>query len=340
MITKPLNLAHIEPWSVLIGSAFGRPAEGIAASLIALHGAFPVLAWGVWDRDELIAQYSCLLRRLQVPELGRTVDVGYSFNLAVHPDHRGRGLVKLASEPVYRAVQEEGALAGVGFSNAQGLRVDRRSRGYGYRVVGRLPGRLTLLLKRPAAEALPLMDRGAPVELHEPPPDRLARFADRLELLQHRLGQEEARGIHLSGWKAGAALRGAITHRWFRKGGLRGASLLSADGENLDELIRRWAAAVWDGGGRLIHVVASPAAPVRRALAGLGPGADPPVSRSPYDLTVKPLAGHFPPSLPDHQLTGRVPGRADRRASGAAARGRHPGRRRARHRRAGNRRSA
>ncbi|MEZ4642293.1 MAG: hypothetical protein R3E31_06070 [Chloroflexota bacterium] len=50
--------------------------------------------------------------------------------MAVRPDYRGRGLlIKQVSQPVYAALAALGGVAGVGFSNAAGVRWIGTARG-------------------------------------------------------------------------------------------------------------------------------------------------------------------------------------------------------------------
>lgn len=302
----PLTLADQAPWAALLASAFDRPAADMARVLTRQHEAFPVVAWGAWDGDVLAAQYSCLMRPLRVPGHAAPLPVGMSVNLAVHPAYRGRGLVRPLAERVYDAVRARGAVAGVGFSNAAGVRVDRRSRGYGYRVVGRL---------RPAVAILWGPLRMAPWTPHvltltdawpAPPPvprdAGLIRFADAVDVLAYRdngdvasPGRRYAYGV----WRERAMTRGAVAFRWERWGPVRGASLLAAEGDDVPALVKRWSAAVRGEGVKAVRVLATPASPIWRALRRVALTVPLPVNRRPYYLTVKPLGDDTPSELFD-----------------------------------------
>lgn len=80
---------------------------------------------------------------------GQYANVGRSFSrqgkeypgylcqdMCVHPDYRGRGLILGMSKPVYEDMPS-GTFT-IGFSNEQGVQVDRNSQEYGYKVIREL----------------------------------------------------------------------------------------------------------------------------------------------------------------------------------------------------------
>ncbi len=295
----PLSLSQRTEWADLLGVAFNRPSADVVRVLDAMHDAYPVVAWGVWDGATLAAQYSCLLKDLHVPGSGSPVSVGLSVNMAVHPDYRGRGLVKLAAEPVYEAVRAAGGVAGVGFSNAQGVRVDRRSRSYGYQVVGRLRSTLAIMVRPPQAEPVSLTDSWPGFAVPEPQSDRLVRFGNPVHALKHRYAEPRPVRYRFGLWTDEGALRGAVAYRGVRWRGVRAASLLAAYSDDVESLVARWARAQWDEGVRAIHTLTSPKCPVRDGLRRIALTAQVPLSRSPYYLTVKPLGPEMPAMLLD-----------------------------------------
>ena len=155
MLITPLTANHIEPWAELLSAAFVQPLAHMRSLWTWLHTEREVLSWGAWDGPRLAAQYSSLLTTLAIPGQCAPARVGLCVNMAVHPHYRGRGLVKQLAQPVYTALREQAGVAGVGFSNAAGVNVDKHSRGYGYQVVGQLTH--TLVWLRPKrAEPLEL----------------------------------------------------------------------------------------------------------------------------------------------------------------------------------------
>jgi hypothetical protein len=177
------------------------------------------------------------------------------------------------AEPVYAALQARGALAGVGFSNSAGVRVDRFSRNYGYRVVGRLESSLVWLgTPRQEAEPLVFVDK-LPQDLIEvPAPARPAiRFlADRKGLF-HRYLSHPFRSYRYGIWRdAHGAIAGITIDRPVRLLGVTGASLLSAYARDVPALMRCWTTAVRRSGARFVRVLATPRADALAALRTLG----------------------------------------------------------------------
>jgi GNAT superfamily N-acetyltransferase len=193
MKITPLTLDHLIPWSQLLAACFNRRAEDMAHLLRFLQPESRLIAWGVWDGDLLAAQYSCWLTAVHHPGCLATLPVGMSINMAVHPAYRGRGLIKQVAEPVYATLVERGAVAGVGFSNAQGVQVDRHSKGYGYEVVGQLRPSLFYLRRGLGSDPLSLTSQW-PIRPFVPfsfPKNHC--FHHTPETLHHRFGQHPFR---------------------------------------------------------------------------------------------------------------------------------------------------
>jgi hypothetical protein len=57
------------------------------------------------------------------------------IDMATHPDHRGKGLISQMSHEVYRHIEKQFDVS-IGFSNENGVKVDRSSKNYGYFIVG------------------------------------------------------------------------------------------------------------------------------------------------------------------------------------------------------------
>lgn len=296
-----LTLAQIEPWAELLALAFGRRPAEMRALLAWFHAGEGLIAWGAWEGSQLVAQYSSWLTALRLPGEAVPARVGLCVNLAVHPAYRGRGLVKQVAGPVYTALAERGGVAGVGFSNAAGVQVDRRSQGYGYRVVGQLAPLLVFLRR----ERRPCV----PVTLTEQWPaapwrfagaeDEALRFAATPETVAWRFAAHPFRRYHYGVWLEDGAVRGLVVARPVRWGGLPGATLLAAYSDDLPALLAGWAAALRAQGGRFIHALATPCAAARAAWRPLGLSLTLPYSRSPYYLTIKPLQETLTPLLLD-----------------------------------------
>lgn len=309
MEIRPLTLADSPDWAALLAAAFDRTPSDMVRLLAWLHLCYPMIAYGVWSGDVLAAQYSCLVHQVRLPrrwlspqseESSDRLLVGMSVNMATHPAHRGRGLIKQASRPVYDALLRIGAVAGVGFSNAEGVQVDRRSKGYGYRVVGRLTPTIALLhpFTRHNVSPLTLSDHwdATADQLPIAAPDGL-HFIHTAEMLRHRFAGHPFRKYQFGVWWEGTQVRGVVVYRQTRLLGLPGVSLLAAAGDDLPSLLRHWAAALSATGVRIVHMLSTPHAELRTALGQIAICLPQPISRNPYYLTVKALNDHTPEAL-------------------------------------------
>ena len=290
----PLSLDDVTPWATLLAAAFDRQPGQMSQLLHFLQPETRLVAWGAWDGTTLAAQYSCLLRQLYLPTLALSLPVGLSINMAVHPDYRGQGLVKQVAQPVYKALAARKVVAGVGFSNAAGVQVDKRSSGYGYQVVGRL--RPYLLWLRP-------QDRFPDFKLTTRWPERPFTLAKRSTAVQfawtpaslyHRFACHPFRHYHFGVWQQGDVVAGIVIYRPIRLAGLPAVGLLAAYGDDLAGLLRRWVSAMTASGCRLAHLVSTPTAPILNLLRETAVCLPQPISRNPYYLTLKPLLDTLP----------------------------------------------
>ncbi len=297
MNITPLTTDHLIPWSHLLATCFDRKAEDMAELLRFLQPESRLVAWGAWDGDVLAAQYSCWLTAVYHPGCDHSLLVGMSVNMAVHPAYRGRGLIKQVSEPVYAALVARGAVAGVGFSNAQGVQVDRHSKGYGYEVVGKLRPSLFYLGRRAAIEPLTLTSQW-PVRPFAPfaLPQRHC-FQHTPDSLQRRFGQHPFRQYHFGVWEQQECIAGVVVYRYSRLGPFPLITLLAAHSDDLVGLCRRWLAAVQQRGVYLVHLLTSPTSGLLEALRVTAVSLPLHHARTPYYLTLKPLGSLMPASL-------------------------------------------
>lgn len=299
MQLRALTLKDSEPWAELLALTFDRSNDEMVQLLHWLYAGHDLIAWGIWDGARLAAQYCSMLTALLMPDLTAPVCVGLSINLAVHPAYRGRGLVKQAAQPVYVELAARGGLAGVGFSNAAGVQVDRRSRGYGYQVVGQLQSKW-VWLRPTAAEPLTLAADwpNAPLHLQLPAVERI-RLATSDAWLHHRFAHHPFRRYHFGIKQTDDEVSGLVIYRPIRWGPIRGASLLAAYGDNLADVLRRWSSALQAGGVYFVQTLLTPSASLFAALQSIGIGVTAPYTRSPYYLTLKPLQPGLPASVFD-----------------------------------------
>jgi hypothetical protein len=232
-----------------------------------------------------------LLTPLWMPNQSAPVRVGVCANMAVHPNYRGRGLIMNLAQPVYDALHDHDGVAGVGFSNAAGVKVDQHSRGYGYRVVGQMIHTL-VWLKSTQAEPVELTSNW-PTEpwCYAPMADENIHFGFTPASARQRFAAHPFRHYRFGIWKQAGKICGVVIDRPVQRAGLSGASLLAAyaPAADLPGLLARWAAALRDTGARFVSGLTTPTAPLCAALSSIGCAINWPFSQSPYYLTVKPL---------------------------------------------------
>jgi hypothetical protein len=228
---------------------------------------------------------------------GHKATVGMSINMAVDPAYRGRGLIKQVSQPVYEAVANCGGIAGVGFSNSQGVKVDLKSKSYGYQVVGQMQS-VVVWLKSQKHEQLCLTDEwpNLPFADNALSSNNQIKFIATPETLQHRFARHPFRKYQFGVWEEKDQVAGIVVYRHVRIRGLKGVSLLAIYGAEPTELLMRWSRSLQDEGTRFVHVLTTPESELHSALNRLGYAFTMPYSRSPYYLTVKPFA-HTPPEF-------------------------------------------
>lgn len=300
MDIAPLTLDDLTPWAELLAVSFDRSTEDMVRLLRWLHSGYDLIAYGAWDGDRLAAQYAVLWVNLCCDSA--SVCAGMSLNMSVHPDYRGRGLVKQVSAPVYAEVEARGGVCGFGFSNAEGVQVDRKSKGYGYRVVGKLRSTVGLVLPRRDVSALEITDMlpdslcAMNAEITHGQGDHI-QFATTWAKIHHRYAQHPFRRYRYGLWREDDQLRGVVVYRPTCFGTIKGASVLGAyctEAASLVELMARWSAAVTHEGVRFVHLLTTPNAALLSAVRGLTL----PYSRSPYYLTVKPIGAEPHNSTP------------------------------------------
>lgn len=292
MEIRPLTAADHRAWSELLALSFDRSPAQMVALLTHLQRT-GLVAWGAWDGDQLAAQYSCLLADLRLPDVAQPVQVGISINMAVHPDYRGRGLVKKVAQPVYDTLTQCGVLAGVGFSNAEGVKVDQRSKGYGYQIIGQLQPLVARIRPFPTAVPLSLTDQ-LPNSLSISTPVSQIAFDTTIQGLHRRYGEHPFRCYRFAVWEETGQVCGIVIYRPMKLLGIPAVALLGAYSDYLPTLLNGWLDAMYGQGYRLAHCLTSPAAPLRQQLQRLTLTFTPPYKRTPYYLTAKPLQPDLP----------------------------------------------
>jgi hypothetical protein len=283
---RPLTHEDCPQWSALLAAAFQRPQTEMGALLGWMHAGYRMVAYGAWNGDTLAAQYSCMIVSLRIPDVWQPVRVGMSVNMATHPDYRGQGLIKQVSRPVYDTLAAEGVSAGVGFSNAAGVKVDRHSKGYGYRVVGQLTPYIAPIPLGRKKPMLQLADEFCVEDSGLTASDEHISFANNSCSIVHRFTHHPFRRYKFGIWYEKNRLAGVVVYRPLR-GGVSLMAAYTARDYPLTELLSRWMNSLQ--GAYFLHFAASPNASMLNALKKLTMCVPLPYSRHPYYLTAKPL---------------------------------------------------
>ena len=300
MELRPLTLSDRVEWARLLAVCFDRSPEQMDALLAWFHAGFPLVTMGAWDGDNLVAQYNCRLLELRVPGIPDPVPAGMGLNMAVDPAYRGRGLLDLVATPVHEIIAGRGCVAGVGFSSVGGLAVTRASRSYAYEVLGPMVSIVVPVARPRYPEPLGLSDTWPSGTIALPEgDDGFVRYAVTPDSLRHRFADHPFRRYAYATREQSGVVDGLVVYRRVTLRGVPAASLLAAYGHDLPDLLARWAAALRTRGLHLVHLVASPASPLRIAAAAIGPRLVVPFSRNPYHLITRSLQPDTPSILFD-----------------------------------------
>ncbi len=287
-------------WAQLLAVSFDRTPQQMEQLLVWFHQGFPLVTWGAWDGDRLVAQYNARLLRLHVPGVPEPVLAGMGLNMAVDAAYRGHGLLDSVARPVHEMLTERGCIAGVGFSSAGGLAVTRKSSSYAYQVLGPMTSSVAVLSRRRYPEPLTLADAWPSGRLDVPVAvDGFVRYTATADSIRHRFAEHPFRRYSFATWLEDDRIRGLVVYRPARLRGIPGAALLAAYGEDLPTLLGRWAGSLRQVGVRVVHVVTSPASPLRHAIGAIGLRFTVPFSRAPYHLIARALRDDTPRVLFD-----------------------------------------
>jgi hypothetical protein len=297
---RPLTVADLGPWARLLAVCFDRTPAQMQGLLGWFHAGFELVAMGAWDSDALVAQYNARVLQLLVPQFDSPLAAGMGLNMAVDPAYRGRGLLDQVAAPVHEALSARGCVAGVGFSSAGGLAVTRASRHYAYEVLGPMVSLVVPLTRRRYPDPLTIRSTWPtePVEL-ELPRDDFVRYAAEPASLRHRYADHPFRRYAYATRERGGVVDGLIVFRETQLRGLPAVSLLAVHGADPATLLGSFAASLRSRRRPLVHVLLSPASPMRPALGSMGPALALPFSRNPYHLITRALSSDTPPVLFD-----------------------------------------
>ena len=301
MKIAPLSLADETAWAALLAVSFTRELTQMQQLLRFLQAEQKLVAWGAWDGERLAAQYSCYLTAVSNPTYTQPIPVGMSINMAVHPDYRGRGLIKQVSQPVYAHLQKNGVLAGVGFSNAAGVQVDKKSKGYGYQVIGQLRPYLAILRQPSTCKPLTLTSTFPNKSFNISKNDQKFQFMATPQSICHRFAHHPFRQYQFAIWEEKETIRGVVIFRTVHLFGVRCIALLAAYSNKMAHLLQRWSKTMCQAGTRLVQFVTTPNASILDALKPTAHILPQPRSRNPYYLTLKPLSSALPTPILNYQ---------------------------------------
>ncbi len=92
--------------------------------------------YGAWDnKGNLVSQYTNLENNLIYQS--SVIKALTCFDMATVPQHRGKGLITQLSQKLYQDVRKSKFVLSFGFSNEQGIKVDKYANEYGYKIVGK-----------------------------------------------------------------------------------------------------------------------------------------------------------------------------------------------------------
>src|SRR5258706_1759159 len=98
------------------------------------------------DKNEVISHYTNI--PINVVCLDTTFKAMICTDICTDISHRGKGLISKLSSKVYKEVKDNRYDFSLGFSNDEGIRIDRNSINYGYVIVGKFVRYLKLVASR------------------------------------------------------------------------------------------------------------------------------------------------------------------------------------------------
>lgn len=297
MKLRPLNMTDISQWSNLLALCFNQSATHMQQLIEWFFCLGELNAYGLWDNQQLIAQYSCLHRTINFNN--RIIPLGMSMNMAVHPDYRRQGLIKLVSQPVYEDLHEKQVEFGMGFSNTQGVQVDKHSKSYGYQVIGQMQPFLikTQDFKVPPLQPLDVLPHPFHIQPNQSVID--AHFSKDTHHLIRRYLQHPFRRYQYAIWCEHNEIQGIIVYKAVKLWGFPAVALLDVYSQQPEELLMRWSSTLRQNHIHFIHLLVSPQSHVKQIIKRHLLVIRAPFTNNPYYLTIKPLVDHFDGTILD-----------------------------------------
>lgn len=98
------------------------------------------------DSGKVISQYTNV--PISISYQGKSFRTTVCMDMVTDSVYRGRGIITLLSKKVYKEVENEKYDFSFGFSNDEGVVVDKKSKGYGYKVVGKFAVYFKIVIRK------------------------------------------------------------------------------------------------------------------------------------------------------------------------------------------------
>src|SRR5260221_9654961 len=124
LLTKSFNIKNADKEGLIKWKFFDSIHEGKTITYIALDG-----------KNNVVGQYTNLPFKIaRKNRIYKTMDC---VDMTTDINHRGMGIISKLSKLVYKEINEKKYDFSIGFSNDEGVKVDKNSSNYGYKIVGR-----------------------------------------------------------------------------------------------------------------------------------------------------------------------------------------------------------
>lgn len=145
----PFSAKYFEPLVKLLSVSFDMKSRNKA----------PMIQWRLFNKvhqnktvtylatygDEVVGHYSNI--PISISHKKDILQASVCVDMATHPKHRGKGLVSKMAHEVYKEVEKRFDFS-IGFSNAEGVKVDKYSKNYHYEIVGTFRSYAKILFMR------------------------------------------------------------------------------------------------------------------------------------------------------------------------------------------------
>lgn len=291
----PLTPADYRPWASLLSLTTGQPYTTLRQRLASKRPDTAV-TWGAWDGPSLVALFSARPMTLHWPQQSRSPRVALAQAPVIHPRYNQAELFKTVTQPVLESLRRQGVQAIFQFERRSVVWPWFHQAPPGYRFLGRLQPYWGWLSQRPTAVPLRVTTH-CPDQL--PPRRHAAQITFMLDIddVRERYCAALDETYHFAVCQKDAAVTGLVVYQLSRAWGVSVAQLVAVYGQDVDTLLLRWLATMYDNGHRVIHTVTTPHAAVRQAVRQHTRRLGEQFSAEQYLLYAQPLQRYVPPVL-------------------------------------------